>query len=885
MKIATRYLVRCMAFITANALILSGVVGCSSAKDSGAQVSHGEGSASQFVDEEMDAQIKASQEPYKVAESGRITMYINGADASVTLRDTATGHTWDTNPASRNADPLAQGVNRDYLNSQILLEYVEAGKSTKMDSYSQSIALGQFYFYPVENGIGVNYLIGKKPHVYVVPRALSVERYEQVKASIKDEMDLFTFESYYKKVSLDELATEADKALFLKVFPILKERPIYYFDTTGTIGFHSPGEQVASDFLMEQVEAVFVNAGYTEQDMQQDHKENKVNVEEEPDYSVALRLEYRLEGETLSVTVPHDSIQYSKKQMQLVNIWVTPYFGAADNQAKGYMLVPGGSGSLIYLNNGKTYMEPYETELLYGEDPLFAEAPKEPKMDVQAHLPVFGMKNNRIGFVGVIESGDGSAFIEADVSGRTNSFNHVCPRFQVSRPQHQDAAIMNLTDFDIYPEKDLSCDLQIRYLPLQNEQANYSGMANAYREYLIANKKIKQNTMQADMPFHLRTIGAVTYKRSILGIPVDSPKALTTYEETVSILEALRKSGVQNLALELSDWANGGRENSICNSVDPMGTLGGKKGFKELLQYVQEGGISFFPGMEMQTVAKDKWFDGFDPKKAAARTLNKRIAYNYDYKLSSYEKIKGSSRILVSPGRYDALRQAVMDDLAHYGIAGVSVKKLGSVLYSDYNPKKTVDRQQSIEAVSRQLSALSEKYAVLAQGANAYALPTASLITDIPLTSEHHYMCDESIPFYQMVVHGLVPVAGSPLNYSDDFEVDKLRLIETGSIPSFEFIYRDNYELKDTKYNIYGVNYKLWMEQATAVYKEMNSVLKDCQTAKIVRHETVADGVKCTTYDNGVSIVVNYTEKPVTYRGQSVAAKGYIRLEGENRHD
>lgn len=62
--------------------------------------------------------------------------------------------------------------------------------------------------------------------------------------------------------------------------------------------------------------------------------------------------------------------------MQVTDFWLLPYFGAAGAGEQGYMLVPGGSGALIELNNGKTNLEPYETELLYGEDLLFEEAPQ-----------------------------------------------------------------------------------------------------------------------------------------------------------------------------------------------------------------------------------------------------------------------------------------------------------------------------------------------------------------------------------------------------------------------------------------------------------------------------------------------------------------------------
>ena len=87
--------------------------------------------------------------------------------------------------------------------------------------------------------------------------------------------------------------------------------------------------------------------------------------------------------------------------------------------------------------------------------------------------------------------------------------------------------------------------------------------------------------------------------------------------------------------------------------------------------------------------------------------------------------------------------------------------------------------------------------------------------------------------------------------------------------------------MKDTEYNIYGVNYKLWLSQAAELYKEMNGLLKDCQTAKIVSHRQVQNNVNCTTYDNGVSIIVNYNDAPVVYNNTKIEAHSYIRAEGK----
>lgn len=48
-----------------------------------------------------------------------------------------------------------------------------------------------------------------------------------------------------------------------------------------------------------------------------------------------------------------------------------------------------------------------------------------------ARIPVFGMKNGDSAFLGRITGGDALAIVNADVSGKLNSYNYVYPEFCV----------------------------------------------------------------------------------------------------------------------------------------------------------------------------------------------------------------------------------------------------------------------------------------------------------------------------------------------------------------------------------------------------------------------------------------------------------------------
>ena len=60
--------------------------------------------------------------------------------------------------------------------------------------------------------------------------------------------------------------------------------------------------------------------------------------------------------------------------------------------------------------------------------------------------------------------------------------------------------------------------------------------------------------------------------------------------------------------------------------------------------------------------------------------------------------------------------------------------------------------------LEKNFAAADEKVgSILADQANAYALPYADHIINVPLSSSKFDIFDAEIPFYQIVMHGVVP--------------------------------------------------------------------------------------------------------------------------------
>lgn len=113
------------------------------------------------------------------------------------------------------------------------MTYEVSGKATEVNSFAQSVSLQQYSFYPLENGVGVNYLLGEKPKTFIVPKALSESRYQELEGKITDEDALATFHSYYKRVALNDLPTDADKALIFRNLSGLEGTPDLLFCDAG----------------------------------------------------------------------------------------------------------------------------------------------------------------------------------------------------------------------------------------------------------------------------------------------------------------------------------------------------------------------------------------------------------------------------------------------------------------------------------------------------------------------------------------------------------------------------------------------------------------------------------------------------------------------------
>ncbi|WP_339222138.1 DUF5696 domain-containing protein [Paenibacillus sp. FSL W7-1332] len=778
-----------------------------------------------------------------VTSNGLLSLYYDASDTGIAVRNNLTGTVWYSNPPGRAEDSGATYA----MYSPLSLTYDNLSRQqVRMTSFEDSVAHGQAKAEPINGGLKVTYLFGEPvSNLDRLPQKISKERYEKIMEQAGDSFRRHLTHAYVIRDN-SEVYERYDDAL------------------KGTI-------------LRRTIEA-FELAQYTEEDLARDHEEHQIALAADDSEKFKVSIEYVLDGADFLVRVPVNEVEYSVAT-PIRHISVLEYFGAGGPKDQGYLFVPDGSGSLIHMNKEPVPF-PYE-QRIYGEDPAVYDQ-NEQSVTETIRLPVFGIQKNHKALLAIIEHGASVASVKAMTNGQLNSYNHVFAEFEVlAREVIRIEAGETSREIPTYQERSTAADYVIRYVFLEDEAANYTGMALAYQEYLVERNMLIKREPEADLPFYLQLIGAIPKRNHFLGIPYESMQALTTFEQAQSVIKQLQERSLDNIKVQYTGWFNGGVNHTVPTQVSPEKVLGGKRGLRELNDFSQENGVALYPHVSMTALYPFHSLT-YTPTKAAVRHLNRNVAglYPYDPATGDYDR-EGDPQYMLAPQLLPGMMNRLLQSYSPYELKGISLGGLGDKLYSNFRRGQFIDRTQTETIFAEQTSEIRTRLPeaeLMVSGGNAYLFPYARHIVQAPMSDSGFHITDESVPFYQIVLHGYVDYAGMPYNLAQEVELREyvLQCLEYGSNVYFTWIYQKNSLVKDTSYNhLNSVHYKTWIEEAAAAYLEVNEVLRDVSDSRIVSHEILAHDVRRTEYDGGKVVMVNYNPYDVTIEGITIKARDY----------
>lgn len=871
-----------------------------------------------------------------VAENEHLILYFNESTVELAVLDKASGHLWYTNPPERaRKETVARGTNKDRLNAQIVITYNSANQQNLMDSFNDSVKYGQYQVVPIENGVRIDYELGQAWRLQdYVPKVISVERFNELLNLIPNEKDRTFLRGLYAEFSLEEgydpgedySIHGVDMEALLGNYGLKVEEP--RFRTTDkrrllqeylvlvrdTHGYDGLGNVKAEDIAplhgrptlmlkwnnmqwdIDAAAELLRDVGYTPEEVVIDHEMYSIDPPFPDLRRFSVSVEYYLDGEDFVVRIPTERISFPERvydrkldreiSYPLTSIQVLPYFGAADSDAEGYLLVPDGSGALVYLNNGKTQALPYNRPV-YGTD--FAIGPQaeySPNLKEQIYLPVFGLKQNDHAFLAIVEEGDAQTRIEASVSGMRDSYNKVWASFDV-RPNARvsldaEGELIHLRQLFIYmyQARVVQTDFVVRYSFLNGDEATYAGMAHRYQEYLVNRSGLKPLENRG-FPLVLDIVGSYDVVKPVYGIPKNVVEPFTTYKQAEAIISELYDQGIDVLEVRYLGWLAGGINHKLPTSVRLERVVGSRAELQGLYERLSALGGRLYPSFDLGLVHRNGYLDRFIAFLDASRFLNRQSAYMNVHNIATYQSIAEQRRPLVSPAKYDSIVDSFLKDYAKLGVAGLAVGDMGKLLYSDFrtDPKRVVDRQAALNHVVGQMEKFSKSgLDIMLEGGNAYVLPYSDVIVRAPSYSRGFEIIDVSIPFYQMVVSGYVAYAGEPYNLADRTGRHYLlKMLENGSLPYFAVSGEPSSVVKNSDFDhFYSTYYPDLRQDIITLYEEAAGVLGEIWHLPIANHSVLGPDVFMTEYADGTKIYVNYTSEAVFADGVLIPGEDYV---------
>ena len=501
----------------------------------------------------------------------------------------------------------------------------------------------------------------------------------------------------------------------------------------------------------------FTEAGFTEEEYIAEMEGS--GVEGLIPISFEIPLEYRLNGDAVDVSIPLSEVKENGGG-SIFRIQMLRYFGAAGTEEEGYMLVPNGSGSLINFNNGKTGTSPY-SEYVYGLDPLSAEyTVRENTTDTK--LALYGIFRKDSAVFATIEDGASYALLSAYVSGKVNEYNFVYPTFVV---RGNDKLSMfgttgNEADIPIVETNHYDANLTVKYTMLTEENADYSSAANYYRDRLVREGKLTaEETTGDDLKFYYDVLGGVGMTKFFLGTQYQGMYPMTTFEEAENIYTDLYDSGITKQVMNFQGWMNRGYYHDVANKIKIPHALGGKSDLEALSSRMAADGNTFYADVAFQKVT-------FISKRYSYGNETSRYygaGYVAEFGLVNPATLRQTSGLgyeenhyyLISPKFLHRYTDAFVKKIGKYDINGISLRDLGNELHSDKKRTHIIDREAALDVVTAALGDMKNTgKSILLNAGNDYAFGYADDMINVPLSSNDYYIIDETVPFYEMLIHG-----------------------------------------------------------------------------------------------------------------------------------
>lgn len=571
---------------------------------------------------------------------------------------------------------------------------------------------------------------------------------------------------------------------------------------------------------------------------------------------VALDVEITLNGEDVLVRVPYAGID-CYGDFSIVSIDMMPYLCSGSDNAEGFLFYPDGSGAILDFQDYAHFKELAQTFSVYGNTEKSAAMldffdQEEPIV----MMPVYGISIGGNAMLAVIEEGAETSRITVSSSTKIVAVNYVYANFQYRRGF--DDLRVTARSIKTYDKNAMETDYSLRLMFLDAGEDTYSDMAVAYREYLMdggLTANIGEQTVAIDLFMSAPEEGLL----------FDTQRTVTTLDEASDMLDALAEAGVTHAKLSLKGWSKGGY-GAIPNRFPVEGAVGSARELTALMSKAADMGSEMSLTVNLAEADSDQ------------RTYSKRNGVVY---LSNYAILTDAEEetFILSPEVIREKYDAFAPKAESLSVTGVRFERMGQYIPFNYNRGHYYTTAQTLEIYRQMLTdAKARLGSVSVQGGAIWAAPYVDLLTEVPYEDSGYQFTSQSVPFYQIVMHGLREYTGTPGNLSSDMDRELLRWVEMGYMPYFELTWDSTEALMYTDYqSLFTAQYTEWLERVAEISETFTTGdVGGLRTALIVEHTRLAADLYRVTYDNGAAVYVNYGESEIQADGYAIPAMDYL---------
>ncbi len=591
-------------------------------------------------------------------------------------------------------------------------------------------------------------------------------------------------------------------------------------------------------------------------------------------YQLGFTLEVMFTEDGLTACIPEASIREDGSAYTIGTVTIYPYMGNSYlDEKEGYLFVPDGNGALVYLNNKEGRFASGYSGMIYGSDTGFVDSEVKTLLwdeyntisDAEQVLaPVFGIAHtdDEMAFLGIVEAGQERASIDVMPNGVSVDYNRAYARF-VLRKMYTQPTSNNSTSNSLHiAEDDRShSDLRVRFRFLSGEEASYAGMANSYREYLLENGELAV----AEDPGYRTRIDFLGTEREnfLLGT---TGVEMTSAEDIREIYADLKTQQVTDLLTVYKGWQKGGLWDLPVKRFAADSAVGGTGAVADLVKDAEADGIRFYLFDDALRINPDEQNATFN----VVKKVNKRR-----YEETTYKDVY-DTLLYLTPTRSQELSGKLAQDLTGHGIGSLALAGVTDHLFTyTYNSVKYT-RYETAQHYRELADSLAGQMNLAMESPFSYLWKDTGAFLDMPLDTSSYILEDAYVPFLSIVLKGVMPVYAEYVNFEANKEAFFLKMIESGSYPSFLITKEDASKLIYTNSNdIYSSQYETYRDMIVSYTEELKAFQERVADATITRHELLEQNVRRVTYSNGVTVLLNYGQTDQTVDGTTVPALSY----------